>query len=92
MKKIAEHLVKTGCYIRTVDSKFDTTHGDQVLAYLCCRLAISNVEVREKIIEETYNAGITKFVCAGYNIQSSLKSLELAISIRFSRISNILNS
>lgn len=52
MKKIAEHLVKTGCYIRTADSKFDTTHGDQVLAYLCCRLAISNVEVREEIIEE----------------------------------------
>ena len=35
-------------------------------------------EDREKIIEETYNAGITKFVCAGYNIQSSLKSLELS--------------
>ena len=25
-------------------------------------------EDREEIIEQTYNGGITKFVCAGYNI------------------------
>lgn len=52
MKKIAEQLVKTGCYIKNVNSKFDTTYGDQVLAYLCCRLAISNVKVRQEIIDE----------------------------------------
>ena len=33
---------------------------------------------REQIIKDTYNAGITKFVCAGYNIKSSLDSLELS--------------
>lgn len=52
MKKIAEQLVKTGCYIRTSSDNFSTTYGDQVLAYLCCRLAISNVEVRQEIIGE----------------------------------------
>ena len=35
-------------------------------------------EDREQIINDTYNAGITKFVCAGYNIKSSLDSLELS--------------
>ena len=35
-------------------------------------------EDREEIIEQTYNDGITKFVCAGYNIPSSKFSLELA--------------
>ena len=34
-------------------------------------------EDREEIIEQTYNDGITKFVCAGYNIPSSKFSLEL---------------
>ena len=29
-------------------------------------------EDREQIIKETYEAGVTKFVCAGYNIDSSL--------------------
>ena len=29
---------------------------------------------REQLIQDTYNDGITKFVCAGYNIQSSLDS------------------
>ncbi len=38
-------------------------------------------EDREEIIEQTYNDGITKFVCAGYNIPSSKFSLELAQSI-----------
>ena len=40
-------------------------------------------EDRDKIIEETYNAGITKFVCAGYNIPSSLKALELSKKYKF---------
>ena len=35
-------------------------------------------EDREEIIEQTYKDGITKFVCAGYNISSSKFSLELA--------------
>ena len=52
MKEIAEHLVNSGCYIKTNDDKFSTTYGDQVIAYLCCRLAISNVNVRKKIINE----------------------------------------
>ena len=33
---------------------------------------------REQIIKETYESGITKFVCAGYNIKSSIFSLELS--------------
>lgn len=35
-------------------------------------------EDREKIIEDTYKEGITKFVCAGYDIESSRFSLKLA--------------
>ena len=35
-------------------------------------------EDREQIIQETYKDGITKFVCAGYNIPSSLDALELS--------------
>lgn len=35
-------------------------------------------EDREKIIKQTYDDGITKFVCAGYNIKSSQMSLKLA--------------
>ena len=35
-------------------------------------------EDREKIIKDTFESGITKFVCAGYNIPSSLFSLELS--------------
>ena len=35
-------------------------------------------EDREEIIKDTYESGITKFVCAGYNIESSLFSLELS--------------
>ena len=34
-------------------------------------------EDREKIIKETYEDGITKFVCAGYDIESSKKSIEI---------------
>jgi len=33
---------------------------------------------REEIIKETYLDGVTKFVCAGYNIESSKFSLEIA--------------
>ena len=40
-------------------------------------------EDREQIIEETYKEGITKFVCAGYNIPSSLHSLELSKKYEF---------
>ena len=29
---------------------------------------------REQIIKETYESGITKFVCAGYNIKSSISN------------------
>ena len=35
-------------------------------------------EDREQLIQDTYKQGITKFVCAGYNIQSSLDSLEMS--------------
>lgn len=36
------------------------------------------IEDRERIIEETYNEGITKFVCAGYDIESSKEALKIA--------------
>ena len=51
MKDIAKYLIDSGCYIKD-ENAISTTYGDQVLAYLCCRLAISNVRVREKIIDE----------------------------------------
>ena len=35
-------------------------------------------EDREQIIKETYQSGVTKFVCAGYDIPSSIKSLALS--------------
>ncbi len=35
-------------------------------------------EDRENIIEETYKNGVTKFICAGYNIESSELSIEIA--------------
>ena len=40
-------------------------------------------EDREQIINDTYNDGITKFVCAGYNIKSSLFSIELSKKYKF---------
>ena len=40
-------------------------------------------EDREQIIKETYKAGVTKFVCAGYNIKSSLFSLEISKKFEF---------
>ena len=38
---------------------------------------------REQIIEETYKSGVTKFVCAGYNIPSSIYSLEISRKYEF---------
>ena len=35
-------------------------------------------EDREQIIEETYKSGVTKFICAGYNVQSSKKAIEIS--------------
>ena len=40
-------------------------------------------EDREELIQETYNAGITKFVCAGYNMVSSLDSLKMSKKYEF---------
>jgi TatD DNase family protein len=40
-------------------------------------------EDREQLIQDTYNDGITRFVCAGYNIQSSLYSLEISLKYEF---------
>lgn len=40
-------------------------------------------EDREQIIEDTYKNGITKFICAGYNIESSLKSLEISKKYKY---------
>ena len=34
-------------------------------------------EDREDIIQETFKEGITRFICAGYDILSSKKSLEI---------------
>ena len=38
---------------------------------------------REQIIEETYKSGVTKFICAGYNIPSSIKALEISKKYEF---------
>lgn len=35
-------------------------------------------EDRENVIKETYESGVTKFVCAGYDIESSKLGLEIA--------------
>ena len=40
-------------------------------------------EDREQLIRDTYNEGITKFVCAGYNIKSSIDSLEMSKKYEF---------
>ena len=40
-------------------------------------------EDREQLIQDTYNDGTTKFVCAGYNIKSSLDSLEMSKKYEF---------
>ena len=38
---------------------------------------------REKIIEDTYNDGITRFICAGYDLESSKFSIEIAKKYNF---------
>ena len=38
---------------------------------------------REQIIQETYKSGISKFVVAGYNIESSKKAIELSNKYEF---------
>lgn len=40
-------------------------------------------EDREKIIEETYNSGVTRFIVAGYNIDSSEKAIEMSQKYNF---------
>ncbi|MCI8273129.1 MAG: TatD family hydrolase [Clostridia bacterium] len=40
-------------------------------------------EDREEIIQDTYKEGITKFICAGYNVESSIKALEIAKKYEF---------
>ena len=49
---ISEILVKSECYVNSNKTNYTmikTANGDKVIAYLSCRLAISNVEVRKKI-------------------------------------------
>lgn len=53
--KIAQMLIKSGCYLNSKDIKEDiikTPNGDSVSAYLSCRLAISDVKVRIEIENE----------------------------------------
>ena len=38
---------------------------------------------REQLIQDTYNEGITKFVCAGYNILSSVQAIDLSEQYEF---------
>ena len=40
-------------------------------------------EDREQLIQDTYTSGITKFVCAGYNIKSSLDAIKLSKKYEF---------
>ena len=35
-------------------------------------------EDREKIIKDTYEFGVTSFVCAGYSLESTKKAIEIA--------------
>ncbi len=72
MKEIAKELIKTGCYIKT-DKEFKTTYGGQVIAYLCCRLAISNVEVRKKVINE-----LTKEIYESYGDKITIAGMATA--------------
>ncbi len=67
--KIAEILIKSGCYVnskKTYDNMIKTPNGDKVNAYLSCRLAISNAKAREvvekeltKLIQEKFDSNIT---------------------------------
>ena len=40
-------------------------------------------EDREQLIQDTFNDGTTKFVCAGYNIPSSLQAIDLSTKYDF---------
>ena len=40
-------------------------------------------EDRDEIIREIYNSGVTKFICAGYSLESSIKALEIANKYNF---------
>ena len=40
-------------------------------------------EDREEIIKDTYKSGVTKFVCAGYNIESSKKAIQMSEKYKF---------
>ena len=40
-------------------------------------------EDREQLIEETYNSGITRFIVAGYNLESSIKAIEISKKYKF---------
>ena len=40
-------------------------------------------EDREQIIKDTYKSGVTKFVCAGYDVQSSKKAIEISKKYEF---------
>ena len=35
-------------------------------------------EDREEIIRATFDSNITKFICIGYNLESSIKAIEIA--------------
>ena len=66
---ISKMLIKYGCYVnasRNNCEKIVLPNGERVIAYLSCRLAISNVELREIIeeqlankIKQTFNNDIT---------------------------------
>ena len=88
--EIAEILIKSGCYVnskKTDDNVIKTPNGDEVNAYLSCRLAISNAKVREKIekgltklVEEKFDSNITIVGMATAGItwtHAIAKSLEL---------------
>ena len=35
-------------------------------------------EDRDKVIEAVYNSGVTKLICAGYNVKSSMEAIEIS--------------
>ena len=38
---------------------------------------------RDEIIKQIYNSGVTKFICAGYSLEASIKALEIAQNYEF---------
>lgn len=53
--EIANMLIKSGCYINTNKEnkeRIKLPDGNSVIAYLSCRLAISNIKLREKLENE----------------------------------------